>query len=421
MIASLLMTSAISSCVLASAPADQAIAEAGTPKAGETGTSGDPVPTGTALLTEAPSDFWLAATPYVWAASVDATVSSKGISSSFDASFSDILRNLDLAFMIHVEAGYRRAFLFGDYEYMSLGVTNTIDQPLFTRADVPKLLSSIQANDPTFGSGPLAQALAQAQGDLSAVQAELQAVGSEVRNALAQLTPRQRAIIAGLAKNRVDGRIGDAIESAQLRFAEKELQVQAAILAALAALSPGPELDYIEADMTLQIAEFGGGYRVLDWELGRPAGEQRIFAGLDQPFPAATSRAYPVLGFDLLAGVRYYNMQYDQTIAFSPDKFGILPSIVEVDDRYEWVDAIIGGRISLSFGSEWRIFCRGDAGGFTSENNSWNVLGGVEWSPINWFSVVAGYRALGIEYVDDGGFGFDGVLQGPFLGATFTF
>jgi len=248
------------------------------------------------------------------------------------------------------------------------------------------------------------------------VQQYLSAIDQNVVGALAQLTPDQRKILARLAKDRLSG----AVQDAKLRFAEREADVQAAILAALAALKPGPELDTVDATMKMQIAEFGGGYRVVQWDLSKPFGDQHVVAWLDQPFYARPSG--PTLSFDLLGGARYYYLGYDQTIAFTPDRFGILPAVVDTSSRYEWVDGIIGGRISLSFDKNWRIWCRGDGGGFTSRNNSWSVQGGIEWSPLSWLSVVAGYRALGIQYFDnDDAFGFDGVLQGPFIGASLTF
>jgi len=422
-----------------------------------------------------PGDLWISFTPYLWAASVDATVANRGISTSFDVGFDDIIKDLDFALMLHLEVGYRRAFFFGDYEYLRLSRTVDIYEPLLTSADVPKLLSSIDARDPTFGDGPFAasftNALVQADGDLdrakellvqqvdssiagaqariAAVNEQLATIGSNIRQALASLTPEQRRILAQLAQNRLDPRVqealrrisaalqnattrdeaslralvGDAYDAAKLRFAEKDQQIQAAIIAALAALTPGPELDYVEATMELQIAEFGGGYRLIDWDLGRPIGEQQIVAGLDRPFVAPSARRGPSLEFDVLVGARYFNLAYGQTLAFTPDKFGILPAVVESDDRYEWVDAIVGGRIGLSLSREWRIWCRGDAGGFQRSNNSWCVQGGVIWAPLSWLQVVAGYRALGIQYQENGtsGFEFDGVLQGPFLGASLTF
>ncbi len=379
---------------------------------------------------ETQGDLWISVTPYLWAASVDATVSNKGISQTFDVPFSEVFSDLDFAFMLHLEAGYRRLFFFGDYEYMRLSTTVNIDQPLLTSADVPKLLGSIEASDPTFGSGPFAQALLRTQGDLERakqeVRNEVNRVSQEVQDALAQLTPPQRDLLARLANERirprVEDRVEDAVADAKLRFSEREQQVQNAVIAALAALNPGPELNYVEARMTLQIAEFGGGYRLVTWDLSRPSNEQTIFGGLERPLLAPSSSGLG-LEFDLLLGARYYNLDYAQTIAFTPDKFGILPAVVDSDADYEWCDAIVGGRIGLMLGKEWRVWCRGDAGGFQSSNNSWCVQGGVAWAPLSWLQLSAGYRALGIQYQDDGtnGFGFDGVLQGPFLGVSFTF
>ncbi|MBX3354566.1 MAG: hypothetical protein KF724_02585 [Phycisphaeraceae bacterium] len=426
-------------------------------------------------LSENSRDWWIDITPYLWAASVDATIAQKGVSTSFDIPFRDIIKDLDFALMLHLEIGYRRAFFFSDYNYMRLSQTVDVYEPLLTSADVPQLLSQISARDPSFGNGPFAsqftRALVQTEGDLAKTkdllvqqvdsrikdaQARIDRVNealaqfdTNIKQALESLSPEQRKILAQLALNRLDPRVqetlrrinealqsaetrteadlralvGNAYDAAKLNFAEKDQQIQAAIIAGLAALKPGPELNYVEASMTLQIAEFGGGYRLLDWELGRPIGEQHIFAGLDQPMSSMASRVFPVLQFDLIGGARYYNLQYDQTLAFTPDKFGILPAIVSTNSRYEWVDGIIGGRIGLAVNNELRFWCRGDAGGFQSRNNSWCVQGGIQWVPLPWLNVVAGYRALGIQYEENGtqGFRFDGVLQGPVLGVGFSF
>jgi len=211
------------------------------------------------------------------------------------------------------------------------------------------------------------------------------------------------------------------VNEAKLSFAALDSEVQATVLAALAALSPGPELNSVEADLTMLIAEFGGGYRLLDWELGRPWSEQEAFGGMGVPGP---SRMFPVLQLDVLTGLRYYNMGYDTKMYFTPDAFGILPSVVEVNQTTEWVDYVIGCRIGLALNKEFRVWCRGDVGGFQpSRQYSWSVQGGVQWAPYSWLSFVAGYRALDILYQEGGsaGFGFDGIMQGPFLGATFTF
>ncbi|MBM4113504.1 MAG: hypothetical protein FJ253_09085 [Phycisphaerae bacterium] len=46
----------------------------------------------------------MSVTPYLWAAGIDATVSNKGITQSFDVGFSDLVQDLEFALMIHLEA-----------------------------------------------------------------------------------------------------------------------------------------------------------------------------------------------------------------------------------------------------------------------------------------------------------------------------
>jgi len=154
-----------------------------------------------------PDAITISATPYLWASGVSGTVTDSGVSASFNESFSEIVKSLDIAFMLHVEVGWRRLFLYSDFEYIGLSSTTDINQPLITSANLPVLLSSIQANAPTLGSGPLAQALLQAQGDLALVQSQLQMVGSEVRNALAMMTPEQRTRFASLALERLRSQV----------------------------------------------------------------------------------------------------------------------------------------------------------------------------------------------------------------------
>jgi hypothetical protein len=50
----------------------------------------------------------------------------------------------------------------------------------------------------------------------------------------------------------------------------------------------------------------------------------------------------------------------------------------------------------------------------------WDVMGGVGYRFTDSFSTLLGYRALGVDYRDDG-FVFDVVQQGPILGLVFRF
>ncbi len=50
----------------------------------------------------------------------------------------------------------------------------------------------------------------------------------------------------------------------------------------------------------------------------------------------------------------------------------------------------------------------------------WDVMGGLGYSFSDGFSTVLGYRALSVDYRNDG-FVFDIIQQGPIFGAEFRF
>ena len=60
-------------------------------------------------------------------------------------------------------------------------------------------------------------------------------------------------------------------------------------------------------------------------------------------------------------------------------------------------------------------------GGFgVSSEFTWDVMGGLGYQATDSFSLVAGYRAMGVDYRNDG-FVFDVTQDGPILGAVFRF
>jgi hypothetical protein len=68
-------------------------------------------------------DWSFAISPYVWAASLDGTVGVGDLPSlDIDASFGDILRNLDLAAMTVVELRYQRFGLYADIVFTNISV-----------------------------------------------------------------------------------------------------------------------------------------------------------------------------------------------------------------------------------------------------------------------------------------------------------
>jgi outer membrane protein OmpA-like peptidoglycan-associated protein len=59
-------------------------------------------------------------TPYFWAAGIDGQVSARGQEVNFDRDFSDLIENVDTAFMMLGVLSYNRFVLYADYDYLNL-------------------------------------------------------------------------------------------------------------------------------------------------------------------------------------------------------------------------------------------------------------------------------------------------------------
>ena len=119
---------------------------------------------------------------------------------------------------------------------------------------------------------------------------------------------------------------------------------------------------------------------------------------------------------DVLAGGRLWYVNTESRPR-QPDP--IRPPTFEDSDT--WVDPIIGvqGRANLTpqvFLTGWAMI-----GGFGAASDlTWDLMGGAGYAFNDRWSIVGGYRALSVDYEDDG-FLFDVVEHGPYLGARIAF
>ena len=116
---------------------------------------------------------------------------------------------------------------------------------------------------------------------------------------------------------------------------------------------------------------------------------------------------------DVVAGVRFWSVDTD--IGFTG---GILNG-VSASDGATWADGMVGVRGNYSITPEvyltgWGLVGAGGA------DVDWDVAAAVGYKFNDRFSAVAGYRALGVNY-EDNGFLFDVVEQGPILGLVIHF
>jgi hypothetical protein len=116
---------------------------------------------------------------------------------------------------------------------------------------------------------------------------------------------------------------------------------------------------------------------------------------------------------DIVGGVKLWSV--DTTVAFS----GGLLGVVERSDSATWLDGMVGLRGKYSFTPEIYLTGWGLVGG-GGANIDWDVALGVGYDFNDRISAIAGYRALGVDYSDDG-FVFDTVQQGPILGLAIKF
>lgn len=118
---------------------------------------------------------------------------------------------------------------------------------------------------------------------------------------------------------------------------------------------------------------------------------------------------------DVVAGGRVWSV--DTELDF---KGGILGGQTASDDA-TWVDPVVGLKGRANFTPEFYITGWGLIGGFdVSSKFMWDVMGGLGYAPSDGFSIVAGYRGVGVDYRNDG-FVYDVVQHGPMLGFVFNF
>ncbi len=123
------------------------------------------------------------------------------------------------------------------------------------------------------------------------------------------------------------------------------------------------------------------------------------------------------VSFDLMAGVRVWSVDNDISAVIAAS--GVPVAEWSGSDGATWVDPMVGVKARFDTGTPWFFNAWGIIGTGSSDI-SWDVLAGAGYQWTDKFSTVAGYRALGVDYNDDG-FVYDIVQQGPYLGATFHF
>lgn len=138
-----------------------------------------------------------------------------------------------------------------------------------------------------------------------------------------------------------------------------------------------------------------------------------------ETFSALLAAEYRLLegeggSLDILAGGRYWAVSTD--VDLSGAQLDLSRS-----DGEDWIDPMVGLRGRANLTPEFFLTGWGMIGGFgVSSDFAWDAMGGIGYEISDTVSVIAGYRALSVDYQNDD-FKFDVTEHGPILGAAFSF
>ena len=118
---------------------------------------------------------------------------------------------------------------------------------------------------------------------------------------------------------------------------------------------------------------------------------------------------------DVMAGARLWSVDTD----LDPQGGALGPA--DFSDGDVWVDPMIGAKGRFNLSDEFYLTGWGLIGGFgVGSDFTWDVMGAIGYEITGSTSLIAGYRALSVDY-SSGAFVFDVVEQGPILGASIKF
>ena len=300
--------------------------------------------------------------PYAWATAMSGDARVRDVGVDVDMSFKDILDQLNIAFFGKLQVRRDRAFVFVDTVYADLG-------------------DDVSAGPVTLGYGPT------------------------TLQTMVPVGPRGR---------------GTALATVDIPRVETQV---------------GPADAYY--NFKLLTVDLGAGYRIFS----KPISEL-----LGDPDPEDPRRFH----IDLFGGGRYWHLKPEIHLTVPPVRvpgFTVNPGLalngprgrftrevdfggIEVaglttagidadfDDNEWWIDPFLGVRMRGDVTERISLTLMGDVGGFgigSAADLSWQATGVLGWQFAEQWTVVAGYRARGVDR-DQGNLAIDLVMQGPVMG-----
>jgi hypothetical protein len=119
------------------------------------------------------------------------------------------------------------------------------------------------------------------------------------------------------------------------------------------------------------------------------------------------------VAFDLLPGVRYWWLRTEVEVQ------GPLIGKRSFDEKTDWVDAVVGGRLRLALSERVGISLAADYGGFgwgSSSDPTWAFLGVLRYQASERWTLSGGWRSIETDKDQ-----IDATMDGAILGATYRF
>lgn len=115
--------------------------------------------------------------------------------------------------------------------------------------------------------------------------------------------------------------------------------------------------------------------------------------------------------YDLMLGVIYNRVEEEVDLIGTP---------ISQDIDEDWLDPLIAARWQYSINDKWGLSLKAGIGGFgLSSDIIWEGMGVVQFKPWKNVGILAGYRAVGIDYETGSGsskFIYDVSMYGPVIG-----
>ena len=384
------------------------------------GTPADPIPE-TPASPASPWEFRIQ--PYGWLTGLDGTSGVGPLTADIDASFSDILEQLEMAAALQFEARNGRWGLIADGFYSKLGPSGSPPGPLYSEVDlelkqfIGELSIAYRIYETPTAFVDLYAGMRYNNLSLD-VEAELDLPGIDA--ASANVSGR---IVSGLKQ-----RVGDIVQPEVAAYQAAAAAGRTAIETRLTTAIEAEAEDRVKRDLKKQLLELRREGRldprdIASNQIIRDVKSERLaLARTAAQLAIARLRAsVDASKQDLVTLARSRVQKAEQKLAgaIAGKLKANLPVSASADK--DWVDPIIGVRAQWNINDKWFLAGKSDIGGFgVGSDFAWTVQATVGYHFTRNVSAEFGYRYMDTDY-SDGAFTYDVAQAGFYTGLNFRF